>query len=94
MAARMPTWMIVVIVIEFFLTGIFFLFGYSLSSSLAQGRPMATEDIVAVALPLFTVAVCSGAAWALWRAGQRSLAAALVWAPIPLFLVFFAYLAI
>lgn len=94
MTARMPAWMIVVIVIELFLTAAFLLFGYSLSSSLAQGRPMAVENIVAVALPLLLVVVCSGAAWALWRGGQPSLAAALVWAPIPLFLVFLAYLAI
>ena len=94
MTARMPAWMIVVIVALLVLAAMFGLFAYSLTSSLGQGRPVADANIVAVALPFVVVAICGGLAWALWRTGQRVLAKVLVWAPIPLFLVYFAMLAI
>ena len=94
MTARMPAWMIVTIVALLVLAALFGLFAYSLTSSLGQGRPVATGDIVAIASPFVVVAICGGLAWTLWRAGQRSLATVLVWAPIPLFLVYLATLAI
>ena len=93
MTARMPAWMIVVIVALLVAAALFGLFVYSLTLSLGQGRPVEPVQILAMALPVLIVGACAGSAWALWRAERRTLAAVLVWTPIPLFLLYFYELA-
>ena len=90
MTARFPPWMIVAIVVQLVLAGLFFLFVYSLSSSLAQGAAPAAMDVMMLAMPLAAVAILGITAVAAWRAGRASAAALLVCAPLPLCFVLFA----
>lgn len=94
MTARFPPWMIVAIVVQLFLAGMFLLFVYSLSSSLAQGASPRTADILAMGAPLAAVVVFGGAALAAWRAGRPSAAALLVCAPLPLSFALFALIGV
>jgi len=92
MTPRFPVWMIIAIVLELIVAALFFLFVYSLSSSLAQGATPATIDILLLALPLVAVAASGLVARGLWRAGRESMATLFVLAPLPLCLLLFAFL--
>ena len=94
MMSRFPPWMIVAIVVQLVLAGLFFLFVYSLSASLAQGATPRMTDLLMLAMPLAAVAICGGGALAAWRSGRPSLAALLVIAPLPACLVLFGLLGI
>jgi hypothetical protein len=90
MDSKVPGWMIAAIAVQAVLAGLLFLYGYSETKTLALGRAPALRDIIAMALPLAAVAIFGAAAWIQWRAGRRSIAKILVWAPIPLSVLLFA----
>jgi len=92
MATRFPVWMIILIVFQLLIAALFFLFVYSLSWSLGQGRTPATVDILLLALPFVAVAASGLVARGIWRAGKTSLATLFVLAPLPLCLLLFALL--
>jgi hypothetical protein len=94
MDSKVPGWMIAAIVVQTVLAGLFFLYGYSETKTLALGRAPAMRDVVAMALPLAAVGVFGAAAWIQWRSGRRSMAKTLVWAPIPLSVLLFGLLGI
>ena len=90
MPSRLPTWMKVAVAIQLLLAGLFFLLGYSMTSSTRLGATPSLIDTLVLAMPVAAVAICGGAAWALWRAGRTALVPLLVFAPLPLAFVLFA----
>jgi hypothetical protein len=86
--------MIAAIVAQLLLAGLFFLYAYSETKTFALGRAPAIGDIIAMALPAAAVVVFGAATWMQWRAGMRSTAKMLIWAPIPLSILLFGIVGI
>jgi len=83
MSDRVPVWLYFLFGLQFALAALFLLLGWSQTVSLAQGRPAALVDIVALSAPALLVALCAVLAVIAWRKGSRSLAALLLIAPLP-----------
>ena len=92
MKQPLPLWLIVVFVLQFLVAVLFGLFGWSMTVSLAKGRPASALDIAALSIPTLAVLVLGAAAVRLWRSGRR---AAAVWCailPFPLAIALFMLL--
>jgi len=86
-ARPVPSWMKVFLGIQLALAALFFLFVWSHTVSLAQGRAASWQDLVALALPLVLVVAAWIAAVWLCRRGQRDIAGVFAILPWPLALV-------
>lgn len=87
METRLPFWIVLAIVVQLILAGLFGLLAYSMTSSLRQGATPSLIDTVSVALPFAMVAICGIAARAMWRSGRRSAVPLIVFAPLPAYIV-------
>ncbi len=87
MTSRPPVWLYVLLGIQLALALFFLAFGWSLTSSLAQGRTPSLEDTLLLASPALGVALCGLLAGLLWRREQRTGAIIVTLLPIPLALI-------
>ncbi len=92
MPARLPLWIIVALAVQLVLALVLFALGWSMTSSLAQGRPPAYADILLLVSPALTVIVCAVLANAAWRGAMRGVAKVLALLPIPAAFLLFAFL--
>jgi len=84
-----PVWLYVVFGLELLISLLFLLLGWSMTVSLAQGRPAALIDIVVLASPTLLVAICAALAAFASRKQNKGLAVLLAVIPLPAAFILF-----